>query len=80
VRPLLDEAFPGLAYAAALIGAGSEVPGFDTERSADHDWGPRLLLFLGDDDAGLARDVDEVVAGRVPETRYPRAVLGALSD
>ncbi|ONK10415.1 hypothetical protein STBA_11370 [Streptomyces sp. MP131-18] len=36
VRPLLAEEFPELRYSAARIGAGSEVPGFDTERSADH--------------------------------------------
>src|SRR5690349_23877523 len=51
VRPLLEAEFPGLGYAAALIGAGSEVLGFDSERSADHDWGPRLLMFLEDDEA-----------------------------
>lgn len=30
VNPLLEEAFPALPYAAALIGPGSEVLGFDT--------------------------------------------------
>jgi len=38
VRPVLDRAFPGLRYAAALLGAGSEVLGFDTARSTE----PRL--------------------------------------
>ncbi len=33
VRPLLDAEFPGLRYAAALLGPGSEVLGFDTGRS-----------------------------------------------
>jgi uncharacterized protein DUF4037 len=47
VRPILETAFPSLVYSAALIGYGSDVLGYDTERSTDHDWGPRLLLFVG---------------------------------
>ncbi|GHO62603.1 hypothetical protein KSC_014950 [Ktedonobacter sp. SOSP1-52] len=45
VHPLLVEAYPELAYAAALIGPGSEVLGFDSEMSMDHDWGPRLFIY-----------------------------------
>ncbi|OKJ16172.1 DUF4037 domain-containing protein [Kitasatospora sp. CB01950] len=51
VRPQLESAYPLLRYAAARIGPGSEVLGFDTARSADHDWGPRLQLFLTPEDA-----------------------------
>lgn len=50
VRPVMEHDFPGLCYSAALIGSGSEVFGFDTEMSTDHDWGPRLLLFLEKED------------------------------
>jgi Domain of unknown function (DUF4037) len=46
VRPLLDQHFPNLPHTAALIGSGSDVMGFDDGMSTDHDWGPRLLLFL----------------------------------
>lgn len=46
VRPILDQSFPGLRYAAALLGSGSEVLGYDSPRSMDHHWGPRLHLFL----------------------------------
>jgi hypothetical protein len=79
VRPLLDQEFPELRHAAALLGPGSEVLGFDTERSTDHDWGPRLQLFLGADDAErLAGPVTEMLAGRLPAAfrGYPVAFEG----
>jgi hypothetical protein len=62
VRPLLGD----LPHAAARIGGGSDVLGFDTERSTDHDWGPRLELFLRDGDGdGLS----DVLSRRLP-TRF----------
>ena len=82
VRPLLEGEFPGLGYAAALIGAGSEVLGFDSERSTDHDWGPRLLVFLDDSDAErLGVAVDEMLGRRLPEVfgGYPVA-FGVTRD
>jgi len=48
--PWLARTFPGLRHAAALIGYGSELLGFDDEMSRDHNWGPRVLVFLGDAD------------------------------
>jgi hypothetical protein len=50
VKPVLAKRFPDLTYSAALIGLGSEVLGFDTPQSMDHDWGPKLMLFLGEAD------------------------------
>jgi hypothetical protein len=46
VRPVLERHAPGLAHAAALVGYGSDVLGYDTPVSRDHMWGPRLVLFL----------------------------------
>ncbi|HZA94431.1 MAG TPA: DUF4037 domain-containing protein [Gemmatimonadales bacterium] len=51
VAPILAREFPGLVHSAARIGTGSDVLGFDTVRSTDHEWGPRLLLLLADADA-----------------------------
>lgn len=69
VGPLLDDAYPGLRHSAALIGYGSDVLGFDTERSTDHGWGPRLWLFLADDEhARYKDDVHEMLAQRLPLT------------
>lgn len=50
VKDLLLKYYPELQYTAALLGRGSEVIGFDDETSSDHNWGPRLILFLGDRD------------------------------
>jgi hypothetical protein len=67
VRPILDASFPRLAHSAALLGPGSEVLGFDTARSTDHDWGPRLLLFLRPADARRhARDLSSLLGERMP--------------
>lgn len=33
-------------HAAAFMGWGSDVLGFDTEQSTDHGWGPRLEVFV----------------------------------
>ena len=46
VNPILVTDFPNLQFSAARIGKGSEVLGYDTPLSTDHDWGPRLQLFL----------------------------------
>jgi len=50
VRPLLDRYFPGVTHSAAKIDQGSEVLGFDTAQSRDHHWGPKVMLFVAEQD------------------------------
>lgn len=50
VAPLVADAMPALSYAAARLGDGSEVLGFDDAMSADHDYGPSLQIILDEDD------------------------------
>jgi hypothetical protein len=61
VGPLLDAGYPRLRYASALLGWGSDVLGYDTARSTDHNWGPRLLVLLAD--GGPAGGAAEPAAG-----------------
>jgi hypothetical protein len=69
VQPLLNRHFGPSTHTAALIGTGSEVLGFDTERSTDHDWGPRLPLFLGPGDIDrYGEAIDTMLAERLPAT------------
>jgi Domain of unknown function (DUF4037) len=62
VRPLLAD----VRHSAARIGSGSEVLGFDTPRSADHEWGPRLEVFVSPADAGRIPELDRRLAERLP--------------
>ena len=67
VRPLLDRSFPMLPHAAALVGSGSEVLGFDDELSVDHHYGPRVMLFLREADHSVSCDsISAMLAERLP--------------
>jgi Domain of unknown function (DUF4037) len=69
VAPLLA----GEEHAAALLGTGSDVLGYDTVRSTDHGWGPRVQLFV---DADRVAAVREAIDAGLPDefrgwpTRY----------
>lgn len=67
VRPLLEQYFPRLPHAAALLGNGSEVLGFDDATSTDHHWGPRVQLFVAPEDyAAAAAPLHAMLAERLP--------------
>lgn len=64
----------GAPHGAALLGPGSDVLGYDTERSTDHDWGPRCQLFVH------ASDLDEVRSRALAfSRRSPRLPRGGPS-
>ncbi|MFB6726335.1 DUF4037 domain-containing protein [Kribbella sp. NPDC056345] len=52
IRPVVDG-----PHAAGLLGWGSDVLGYDTARSMDHGWGPRLQVFV--DEPAKVRDAIE---------------------
>ena len=58
----------GVPHGAALLGPGSDVLGYDTERSTDHDWGPRCQLFV------QASDLDGVRSRVLPS--LPKSYKG----
>jgi hypothetical protein len=69
VRPILAEYMPDLDYSAALIGYGSDVLGYDTAISTDHEWGPRLLLFLGESTYAMqAVAISQRLSAKLPPT------------
>ena len=66
VQPILLTRFPELKHAAALIGNGSEVLGFDDQLSTDHDWGPRVLLFVETADQQHSEQILQALARELP--------------
>jgi hypothetical protein len=67
VKPFMDEHFPELVYSAVRIGHGSDVLGYDTAQSMDHDWGPKLQIFLKDSDYSLVKeDLDAKLRDNLP--------------
>lgn len=67
VKPILESTYPDLAYSAALIGPGSDVLGYDTARSTDHEWGPRMFLFLSEaDHLRLSNEISRTLSLQLP--------------
>ncbi len=68
VQPILEKEFSGLPYSAARLGSGSDVLGYDTPLSRDHDWGPRLQLFLNrEDHKNLSAEINELLCRQLPK-------------
>ena len=67
VGPLIGD----VSHSAALIGTGSDVLGFDTARSTDHGWGPRVQVYV--DAADVAPVAGKIDAG-LPDTFQGRPV------
>jgi hypothetical protein len=81
VAPILNTALDGEPYSAALLGWGSEVQGFDTARSTDHAWGPRMQIFLGNDDfRAHAEELDALLERELPRTFHDYPVRFPFSD
>ena len=71
VRQIIAEHAPELesVCAAGLLGWGSDVLGNDDELSRDHEWGPRLLLFLpGAEHSRFAKRLDRILSESLPPT------------
>jgi len=64
-RDVLGGIVDGIPHAAAALGEGSEILGFDTERSTDHGWGPRAQIFVR---ADAVESLRARIDARLPET------------
>jgi hypothetical protein len=67
VQPLLSRAVPGVGYAAARLGSGSDVLGLDDETSRDHDWGCRLTLLVDEDARDQVPRISRMLEEALPE-------------
>jgi hypothetical protein len=66
VGPLMKQYDPSLCYSASLIGYGSDVLGYDNASSMDHNWGPRMQIFVGKADAGRIEAIKAFLRAHLP--------------
>jgi hypothetical protein len=70
VKPIIEQHYPDLNYSAGLLGPGSDVLDFDTRMSTDHNWGPRVVLYLSKADLIRCRDDLDKIFGRLLPFSY----------
>ena len=68
IKPILFENFSDLKYSAGLIGEGSEILGYDDVTSTDHCWGPRIMIFLSDEDyKNSYKSILDTIMSKIPK-------------
>lgn len=70
IGPILHKKFPKVPCVAAHLGPGSDVLGFDTAMSTDHDWGPTVHILLHENDSTICHDVWKTLSEEIPDTFY----------
>lgn len=85
IEPRLRALLPETPLSLALIGPGSDVLGYDSARSMDHDWGPRLTIVVPDADVNrvhqmLDHEIDRLLPAEIAgfPTRFSRHEDGTL--
>ncbi|PKN99313.1 MAG: hypothetical protein CVU42_08665 [Chloroflexi bacterium HGW-Chloroflexi-4] len=66
VGPLMKQFDASLCYSASLIGYGSDVLGYDNATSMDHNWGPRMQIFVGKSAAGRMEEIKAYLRAHLP--------------
>jgi len=82
---IVAKVMTGTRYAAGRVDTGSDVLGFDTARSTDHDWGPRLQVFVdtATDPAAVRAAVDAALPALfhgLPTRGAPGSRLGVTVE
>lgn len=69
VKPIMEKEFSTINFSAGLFGSGSEVLGFDTALSSDHDWRPRVFIFISDEELEKKSEkIEETIKKGLPAT------------
>ena len=68
VQPIINEKYSSVKdyYSCALIGWGSDVLQNDDEYSRDHEWGPRLLIFVDDEHRYIIQELTDILNKYIP--------------
>lgn len=66
VKPIISKFDKNLVYSATFSGFGSDVIGYDNETSMDHNWGPRLQIYINGEDFHIKDELSSYLSKNLP--------------